>query len=1197
MFKNFFLSELKYSLKQPMVYIFLGLMALFTFGATASDNIVIGGAVGNVYKNAPHIITIYTTIMTIFGLLIATAFYNNAALRDHKNHFNEILFSTPLSKSGYFFGRFFGALVLSTIPMLGVFLGVLLGSTLAPAFGWVDADRFGSFYLETFVNNYFIFILPNMFFAGTIIFAMANKWKSTVISFVGSLIIIIGYIISGTLISDIDNETIGALTDTFGIRAYSLYAKYYTPIEKNTLSPSFSGLLILNRLIWIVTGVVVLLISYFSFSFQEKNKKIKIQKENKKVSNQIFTLPKLNPIYTGKTEWTQFKSFFLINFLSIVKSVTFKILFPFSAIILIANLIGGFEYYGLQAYPLTYKLIDTITNASGIFVIIILVFFSGELIWRDRESKINEVIDATPHTSLISLSAKALSLVSITVVLHAFFIICGVIYQLLNGFTRIELDVYILDFVFTSLITYIVWSGVMIMIQVLLNNKYIGYFASIMVVFVWEIMLSIFDVQSNMLTIGGRPGLIYSDMNSFGPSLTGVIWFNFYWVLFSFICLLIAGALWNRGAISSIKERIQIAKKQVPKSYRLIIVGTISCWIAVAGFIFYNTQVLNEYKTADELEQLFANYEKTYKKFDKVTLPKIHDVKYTIDLFPYKRDVFVNTKMTLVNESEKVIDSIHYNIDSRWEPEILIPNAELILDDKEFDYRIYKLSKPMNPGDRINIEINTKYISKGFENEIGNTGIIKNGTFLNNFQILPALGYQAGNELGDKNTRKKYDLKPKDRMPELESNCSEHCMKNYLTNGTSDFINVETIISTAGDQIAIAPGTKLKEWQEDGRNYYHYKVDHPSQNFYSFMSAKYEVKTRKWQGVDIEVYYDSKHPQNVEMMLDAVERSLAYYTKNFGPYMHKQCRIIEFPRYSSFAQAFPGTMPYSEAIGFVINLEDEEGNNVVDAVIAHEMAHQWWAHQVVGAEMQGATMFSESFAEYSSLMTMKSISKTPMKMREFLKYNHNRYLRGRSSEYDKELPLYKVENQTHIHYGKGSVILYALQDYIGEDEVNTAMKNFLEQFKYRKPPYPTSLDFMKHLEPQVPDSLKYLINDWFKEITLYDNRMKEASYKKLDNGKYQITMSIESKKLLADTIGNETPMKLNDWIDVGAFADSDEKNLIFQKRVKVNKPEMKFTFIIDSLPAKLAIDPKHLLIDRVYSDNIKTVKETMPNKE
>ena len=217
MFKHFFLFEIKNALKQPMIYIFLGLLALLTFGATASDNIQIGGSVGNVLRNAPHVITVYTTVMTIFGLLMAAAFYNNAALRDFSNEFNEILFSTPLKKSSYFFGRFCGALLLSTTPLLGVFLGAVLGSIAAPLFGWIDADRFGSFYLETFTNNYFLFILPNMFIAGSIIFALANIWKSTVISFVGALAIIMGYIISGNLISDIDNETFGALSDTFGI--------------------------------------------------------------------------------------------------------------------------------------------------------------------------------------------------------------------------------------------------------------------------------------------------------------------------------------------------------------------------------------------------------------------------------------------------------------------------------------------------------------------------------------------------------------------------------------------------------------------------------------------------------------------------------------------------------------------------------------------------------------------------------------------------------------------------------------------------------------------------------------------------------------------------------------------------------------------------------------------------------------------
>ena len=249
MLKDFFLLELKYAFKQPMIYIFGALMTLLTFAITSSG-IAFFDSIGNAFVNAPHTITVYTTFLTLFGLMIAAAFYNDAALRDYDNHFNEILFSAPISKPGYFFGRFFGALVLATIPMLGIFLGVILGAAVAPAMGWVDPERFGSFYLETFINNYFLIILPNMFFAGTIIFTIANKWKSTVLSFVGSLVIIIGYIVSGAFISDIDNETIAALTDTFGIRAYGLHAKYYSPVEKNTLNPSFSGLLLLNRMIW-----------------------------------------------------------------------------------------------------------------------------------------------------------------------------------------------------------------------------------------------------------------------------------------------------------------------------------------------------------------------------------------------------------------------------------------------------------------------------------------------------------------------------------------------------------------------------------------------------------------------------------------------------------------------------------------------------------------------------------------------------------------------------------------------------------------------------------------------------------------------------------------------------------------------------------------------------------------------------------
>lgn len=1192
MFKTFFLSELKYSLKQPMVYIFMFILALLEFFATVSDNVQVGGAIGNVYRNSPYTITIHVTVFCIFSLLMAVAFFNNAALRDHNNQFNEILFTTPLSKPGYFFGRFFGALAVSTLPLLGVFIGMLLGTYMNSIFGWLDTERFGDFYLETFVNNYLLFILPNMFLAGSIIFALANKWKSTVISFVGGLVIIVAYIVSGSLMSDVDNETIAALSDVFGINTYAIETKYFTPSEKNTISPGFSGILFWNRLIWAGVGFIILMVSYFSFSFQQKKKKVKKEKVSTDCEDMVFALPELNPSYGASTNWIQFKSFFHTNFLSIIKSVTFKILFLFCIIILVADLSGGFEYFGLQSYPLTYKLIDSIKDNTNIFTIIILIFFSGELIWRDRDSKINEVVDATPHTSFISLASKALSLVCITTILNFFFILIGIVYQLLHGFTRIELDVYLLDFFYENLALYIVFAGIMITIQVLSSNKYIGYFISVVVLLVWEIILSVLDVSSNMLDIGGSADIYYSDMNAFGPGLKSTLWFNLYWILLSVLGLLIAGALWNRGSKSSLLSRIKTARKEVPKSYRGVIALIALLWLGVAGYVYYNTQILNPYRSNDTEEQLQADFEKKYSKYREALHPIVTDAKYFIDIFPNKRDIHVKAELELTNKSGQAIDSIHiFNIEG-WDSKLTIPNAKPVFKDSTYLYTIYKVSPPLLSGEKILLKIDNKFITKGFENGRGPTMIVKNGTFFNNIDILPTMGYNEDYELSDKNTRKKYDLKPKERAPKLSATISELHNRNYLSNDQSNFINIETIISTIKKQTAIAPGSLIKKWEENGRDYYHYKTDTPSFNFFSFMSADYEIKKRKWNGIDLEVYYDEKHPENVDMMLDAVERSLAYYTKNFGPYFHKQCRIIEFPRYASFAQAFPGTMPYSEAIGFVVNLEDETENNVVDAVIAHEMGHQWWAHQVCGANMQGATMMSESFSEYSSLMTLKSITENPMKMRQFTKYNHDRYLRGRSGEREKELPLYKVEDQGYIHYGKGSVILYALQDYIGENKVNIAMKNFLEEYRYKKPPYPTSLDFLKHLEPQIPDSLQYLVKDWFKEITLYDNRLKEAKYKKLPNGKYEIILEIESSKIKSDSLGNETKTAINDWIDVGAFSDDDEENLIFQKRVKVNKPEMTFIFEIDSLPAKLAIDPRRLLVDRVYTDNIKAAEET-----
>lgn len=1191
MFKVFLSRELRGALKSPMVYIFIFIYALLVFGAVSSDNVVIGGTVGNIKKNAPFVLTTFVSVLSIFGLLFAAAFFNSAALRDFQNQFHEILFSTPLKKSSFFFGRFLGALILSTLPFLGIYLGAWVGAMVAPAVGWLDPDRIGPFYSATLFNTFFLFVVPNMLLGGSIIFWLAHRFRNTIVSFLGALIIIMAYIISGTLLSDVENQTLAALTDPFGIRTYSVFTRYFTPLEKNTLSPVFEGLMLQNRLIWIGVSLLITGLSFWNFSTKERRARLK--KKTKKQSSAPSVVSKHKPrartVFGMATGWRQLVSFYQTANRSIIKSTVFQILFLFCAIILISNMVGGFEYFGLQSYPVTYKMTGMVAGNTGIFIMIIIVFFSGELVWRDRIYHIEEVVNATPHNSLSALIAKTLSLVSVAVLLHLFFFVIAILYQLIMGYTKLELNVYLGSLILDSMPVYLLYSLLFVFLQSIVANRYLGYFVSVLFLFILDIIWVAFDIQTNMLRFGAGPTLFYSDMNGFGSGLVGYMWFKFYWLLFGVILLLIAGLFTSRTSVSGIRGRWVRARKNFKAGYAVTMSVVVVIWLATAGFVYYNSQVLNTYVTSDEFEVLQADYEKKYKKYQDMPLPKLTSVKYFIDLYPEDRDVITRAEVTYQNKTDKVIDSLFFTVDTDWEIEIDIAGVNLVSFDEDHGFQIYELEPSLQPGDVIKGEIRTKYITRGFENSAGSRSIARNGTFLNNGTILPSLGYQEGYELLDKNDRKKYDLKPKKRIPELTEDCDELCMVNYLTNGVSDWVEVETTISTAGDQIAIAPGSLVDRWEKDGRNYFKYHVDHPSQDFYSFMSADYEVATRKWNGIDLEVYYDEKHPYNIEMMLDAIQMSLEYYTENFGPYYHKQARIIEFPRYSTFAQAFPGTMPYSESFGFITNLEDTTENNVVNAVIAHEMAHQYWAHQEIPAKMQGGTMLTESFSEYSSLMVMKQ-HKSDIEMKDFLKYDFDRYLRGRSSETIKEVPLYKVENQGYIHYGKGSLILYALQDYIGEDSVNAALRSFLNEFRYKEPPYPNSYDFLRHLEPRVPDSLQYLITDWFKEISLYDLRVGEAVGKELEDGNYEVNIAIEAARIRADTIGNETRLTPDDWIDVGLFADDDASELIAIRRIKIDQENMEVKLQADQKPAKAAIDPKRLLIERIIDDNMKSVE-------
>jgi hypothetical protein len=566
-------------------------------------------------------------------------------------------------------------------------------------------------------------------------------------------------------------------------------------------------------------------------------------------------------------------------------------------------------------------------------------------------------------------------------------------------------------------------------------------------------------------------------------------------------------------------------------------------------------------------------------------------VKYGIDVYPEARNIVMRGEQVIQNPFAQPIQEIHFTVDPNYTTDIDIPGASLSKDDQKLYYRIYKFDSPLQPNESRTMHFTVKSKNRGFENSLSTVELVQNGTFFNN-TIGPVIGYDSQRQLTDPNDRKKYGLKEIDLMPLLERNCTDNCRDTYL-GGHSDWVDVETVISTSADQLAIAPGSLLREWQENGRRYFEYKLDHESLNFYAFLSARYEVAREEWNGIKLEVYYDKQHPWNVPRMMNSLKKSLDYYTKNFGPYYHKEARIIEFPRVATFAQAFPGTMPYSESIGFIANINKPDDIDFVFYAVAHEMGHQWWAHQVVGANMEGATMLSESLAQYSALMVMeKEYGRDTM--RKFLKYEMDNYLRSRGAERLKERPLITVEaNQGYIHYRKASVVLYYLKEMIGEEAVNRALRKVIQQYAYAQPPYPTSHALVDALQEQTPPELQYLIKDLFEDITIFSNRTLDATAQKRADGKYDVTIKVEAHKYKADAKGNETEVPVNDYMDIGAFAKPGKNkkygDTLYRERVHITQKESSFTFVADSLPDKAGIDPFALLIDRIPDDNTKSV--------
>jgi ABC-2 type transport system permease protein len=1222
LFWEFFTFELRFRFKSLSTYMYFLLWTAFSFLCVASESFgPVGSGNGKILLNGPYANILDNAFAGLFGIIVIAAIFGTSILRDFQRDTYQILFTQPISKFAYLGGRWAGSFVTTVFAFSGMMLGTFLG-TFAP---WADHTRIGPNHLWTYLQPFCSILVVQIFFIGSAFFAVSALTRKVFIVYLQGVALFMIYVIGITVFSATRSleRFWSGIFDPIGFILINNVTRYWTVIERNTQlltwSPSLvGGVFLYNRLLWISVGFAGLgavwalfPMSVEALTARSQGRRAAKAKEQELTETQPVRslvpgrLPVAHQAFNRATTFAQYVSLSRLRLRNILRDIPFWALVALIVAFGINNGYFAGRIAEQNVWPVTFLMVQAVEGSALLFLFIVAALYAAELLWRERDTHFDGIHDALPMRESTDWLSRLTAIVVVEVVLLAFAGFIGIVMQTMAGYYHYEFLQYFKELyvvTFPQVLTFILFA---LFVQTLVSNKFVGY-AILIGLFVLMPVLYAFGWENTLYLLGQTPAYIYSDMNGYGHFVPALFWSITYWFAVCAVLGVISIAFARRGAEDSLRARTRLAFQRAP---RLILAALFFAFVAVGAgsWYFYNAHVLNEYLDSKARRDIQADYESKFKQYENVLQPKVTAVDATINIYPERRSFDGSVRMTLENKTGQPIPQIH------------ITDQKHSVTDLQFDrpfhlvsaaprniYSIYALDQPLAPGESITLTCNVGHQSRGFKDGNELPEFAYNGTFFDS-DYVPYVGYNTNIELDDPRRRRE------EHLPQLEEMAHRgdpvHSVNNVFFRGATDWVTYHTVVSTSADQIAVAPGYLQREWQANGRNFFEYSMGSTHiLDFFAYISAHYQTRKQLYHGpggdVSLEVYYDAAHPYDVDDMLASSRAGLDYYQKIYSPYQFSQYRIFEFPRYRTFAESFPNTIPYSEAIGFIERVKKPTDIDFTYFVTAHELGHQWWAHQLVGADVEGSNMMSESLAEYSALQVMAHKYGRDL-MHRYLRHELDAYLRGRAGEVRHEPPLALVQREQYVWYQKGGQILYTLADYIGEDKLNLALHNFLMQYRYANAnnqleaqnsshatrtinePYPDTRMLVDAIQAQTPPELQYLVDDGFNRIVLYDNKTVSATSQKTPDGKYKVTLEVEARKMQADGNGAETPMPLADYIEIGVFSGKkDEEKPLYLKKEKFTDERKTFVITVDEPPTLAGIDPYNKLIDRNSEDNM-----------
>ncbi|MEQ8706005.1 MAG: M1 family aminopeptidase [Phaeodactylibacter sp.] len=1141
----------------------------------------------NLFLNSPYMLAHNIALLSLSVVFPVLFFTLSGLLRDQLYQFQGILYSTAVQRSSFFWSRFFGVLSMSVLAFSMILPGMMLGVATAevepgrilPGQGW------SYFYL------WLVFIVPNGLICTVTVFAAGLLSRNrlavyaTAISIYGiywlCAIFFNSPLMAAAQPPDPENIIWAALADPFGISAFLEQSLYWTPAEKNTHLPALSGYFLLNRCLWIGLALLLLGFSYTRFAFRPKLEK-STGKATTMATGTTPEVPTRPPIQLRARQWKSFRSIFSFELRQLLFSWPFLLIMGLWLVIVFTEIysrINSGGPYNDSLYPTTALLVWLIEDPLPYISLLLILLYTGELLWRDREHKIAGILGSVPATNQAMFWARALTLFSLPLLLILTSVLLALGFQVAYNYSNYELQCY-LAMLYYSGLPILFYTTIILLVQILMPRKYLGMATAFTVFLVTRpSLMGQLGVHHPLLQLGFFPNLMYTDMNGFGDTSRPFHHFALHWSILGIIFIFLSYQLWPRSYESSLSARWQNLQQQWRTRNTILLAGAGLLFLLSSLRIYRELHIANEYQSPQEQLDFKAAYERQYKHLqtDHYLFPRAIDQQ--VELYPHQGKYKVKARYTVQNKSDTVLTRLF--ITERLPlTRLEVQGARLLERDSTFGTWLYQLEPVLQPGDCLDYQYELSWERKGYESS---KSLLENGTYLSRGEYDPVLNYRRSLEIQDPTERHQRGLPPLVEEPVLETHIDQQA-----TIGRIDF---NCTLSTVEGQTAIAPGKLIDQWKTDGRAYFHYRSTTPLLPILNYLSAHYARRDTMVNGVSMELYFHSGHAYNIAEVETYAVQALVYCEKAFGAYPHDHLRIAEIPSHWHFGgQAMPGTI---SMVADRLYLTDPRGSPAFDLVAKrtiHEVAHQWWGGVLSPKNTPGASLIIEGLAKYTEAAVMRQDHgwSAPWQISQTA---NNRYFQGRSNATDSEPPLYLSEGESYLSYGKSYLSIMAAEELLGKAAINRVLRSMVHDFGHQVESRATVLDFLERLSAEGTRVEQQLLDDWFKGRYTYDLRIKQATVEPLPDGNYRIRGQLQANRLEWDAHGNARVAVLKEPITIGVFQRHPREmkagdQPLYHQRHRLTSGENDFEIIVEELPQYVVVDPLGTRPEKKRLDNV-----------